>query len=96
MDGKSPKRKEITRKKRTRKEIIGLQYLSTMDIARLLQIGYPRAKKIYNVAFEKDKEELKKYILFENKVRLKTVLDVTGMNYNLLLKQINESEKLNG
>ena len=67
-----------------------------MDIARLLQIGYPRAKKIYNVAFEKDKEELKKYILFENKVRLKTVLDVTGMNYNLLLKQINESEKLNG
>ena len=84
------------RKKRTRKEIIGLQYLSTMDIARLLQIGYPCAKKIYNVAFEKDKEELKKYILFENKVRLKTVLDVTGMNYNLLLKQINESEKLNG
>lgn len=77
------------RKKRSRQELISMQYLSTTDISKLLVIGYPRAKKIFRLAYEKDKQELGTHVLYENKVRIKSVLEIAGINYNFLQKQIN-------
>lgn len=75
-------------RKRTRTELLHTQYLNTSEIARLLEIPRTRAKKIFTIAIAEDKRQLGTRQIYDTKVRIKTVLDVAGLNYNLLARQV--------
>lgn len=63
------------------------------EISRLLGIGYQEANKVFSLALSKDMLELQDRILYTNKVRTKSAIDVAGINFNLLSKQIKSSVK---
>lgn len=76
----------MSQKKKTREEVITQPYLNTSDISKLLSVTYPKAKRIYKAADQIDSEI--KYRIEPTKVRMSSVMKVTGINFNLLLKQI--------
>lgn len=73
---------------KTREELLSCQYLNISEIGRLLAVPDRQAKKIYEHSMRIDREQLKELLIFDNKVRFKTVMKVTGNDYNLLAKQI--------
>lgn len=73
---------------KTREQLLSAPYLSTVEIGRLLDIPYRQAKKIFTVSMKIDQEQLKELMIFDNKVRFKTVMKVSGNDFNLLAKQI--------
>ena len=74
-------------KKKTREEILAQQYLSKSDIHNLLIMPWATAVHVYQKAQELDAKELK-YHIWDTRVRLSSVLKVTGLSYNLLERQI--------
>ena len=74
--------------KRTREEILGLPYLKTTDIRRLLCVSAQSAKKIYSLAEKIDIDQLGDYRIEDNKVRITSVCKVTGLTIAGLQKQI--------
>lgn len=77
---------------KTRLEVFQQGYLNISDIAILLKRPWVKAKKIYLLADDLDDEELGRFRIEPHKVRIKSVLHVTGTNYNLLQKQIKSSQ----
>ncbi len=68
---------------KTRQDVIGQCYLNIHDIQLLLKVSYPTAKRIYREA-----EGLQKLRFHERKVSMREVMKATGMNINMLMKQI--------
>ena len=74
-------------KKKTREEILAQQYLSKSDIHNLLIMPWATAVHVFQKAQELDDQELK-YHIWDTRVRLSSVLKVTGLSYNLMAKQV--------
>lgn len=79
-------------RKKSREEVLGLTYLNRRDIQKLLAIPYRQASKIYAHAMEIDKEELK-YRIYDSKVRMQSVLMVSGVSLIFLTRQIQTERK---
>lgn len=73
---------------KTREQIIRQAYLNKTDISILLGISYRKAQRVYDMAMDMDRSQLGKRILFTDRVRIASVIAVTGTNYNILQKQI--------
>lgn len=56
----------------------------------MLQVPRYQAKKIFDKAKELDEQQLKDLVIYDTKVRMQSVMKVTGINFNLLQKQIKE------
>ena len=80
-------------KTKSRESLLSTVYLNRSEIARLLDIPRPRANKIFALAMKEDKRQLGERHLYDTKVRIKTVLDVAGVNYNLLARQIKAEQE---
>lgn len=75
------------KRKRTRSECIELVYLNKTDIQTLLEVSQYVAARIYEAADTIDRE-LGSMRIEPRKVRMKSVLKVSGADFNLLRKQI--------
>lgn len=75
---------------RHREELLKATYLNQSDIACMLQVPRYQAKKIFDKAKELDEKQLKDLVIYDTKVRMQSVMKVTGINFNLLQKQIKE------
>lgn len=76
---------------RTREVLLQEFYLNRTDIGRLLRISPSESRKVFDRAMELDQEQLGEWILYDNKVRIKSVLKVAGVDLNFLQKQIKTS-----
>lgn len=76
------------KRKKTREELLKEFYVSKTEIADLFAIPYCRAKKVFRLAQEKDKAELKDRVIYDTKVRLNSALNVQGFTYNQIERQI--------
>lgn len=86
-------RKRNMQKIKTRAEILSSPYITQTEIARLLELSYRDAKQVYQLARQRDTEQLgERLSIYANKTRLKSVLFVTGLDYNMLAKQIRWEE----
>lgn len=74
-------------RKKSREEVLGQAYLNRRDIQKLLALPYRQASKIYDHAMEIDKEKLK-YRIYDTKVRMQSVLEVSGVSLSMLTRQI--------
>lgn len=72
---------------KTRSEILQQVYLTKADIQRLMKVSYPVAVKIFDKALAIDQSELQ-FRPWETRVRLQTVLNINGVTYTQLEKQI--------
>lgn len=79
-------------RKKSREEVLGQAYLNRRDIQKLLAVPYRQASRIYGLAMEIDRERLK-YRCYENKVRMQSVLEVSGISLNMLTRQIQTERK---
>lgn len=73
---------------KTRQEIFNSHYLSKSDIRKLLDISEKKARKVYELAEEIDKEELGKYRIEDTKVRKKSVIKVYGIGAKDLEREV--------
>lgn len=73
---------------KTRLEVYEQTYLRISDIQILLKRPWAKSKEIYLLADAVDDEELGKFRTEPRMVRATSVYKVTGINANLLLKQI--------
>ncbi len=73
---------------KTREELLSETYLNCTEIRILLKLSQRKARKVWILAMERDREELGDYLIYENKARFKTVMKVSGNDYNLLARQI--------
>lgn len=71
---------------KTREEISKQVFLNQSDIAKLLGISRPSAKRIYNYAKEIDNERDGKYVIEPTKVRITSVCKVIGQSLNTIQK----------
>ena len=69
-----------------------MTYLNKKDIQTLLGIPYKQASRIYQHAMDLDHEKLK-YQIYDTKVRMQSVLAVSGISLNMLKKQIEPEKK---
>ena len=75
-------------RKKTREELLGEPYLNKSEIQLLLHCSRNHACKVYVMAKKLDQEQLKDMVIYDTKVRTKSVYKVTGTDFNLLSKQI--------
>lgn len=87
MDGAVPSFADI-RFMKSKEQILRQSYLNKTDISILLGISYRKAQRVYEMAMELDRSQLGKRLLFTDRVRIASVIAVTGTNYNILCKQI--------
>lgn len=75
---------------KTRKELLTEAFICKSEIKRLLNVSTSVASKVFDVAHQIDLQELGRSRMFYygKKVRLKTVMKVMGIDFNLLSKQI--------
>ena len=66
--------------------VVKQTYLNIADIQTLLGCSWKKAKRAYLLADEIEAKELQ-YRVEPHKVRMQTVLKVTGISLNLLIKQ---------
>lgn len=78
----------IAQRLKSRLEIAQSAYLSVEDIRKLLEVGYTQARKIYGFASEVDDQSLGKWRVQDRKVRMESVMLVTGKKIETILKQI--------
>lgn len=71
---------------KTRQEVARQSYLCIEDIRKLLDVSWPKAKKIYSICREIDDKELQPYIIEPTKVRISTVSKVTKIPVNMMRK----------
>ena len=76
------------RRAKTREELLSTSYLNATEIARLLDLPYRQANKVFKLSQKVDQEQLKGLLCYDNKVRFKTVLKVSGTDLNVLIRQI--------
>lgn len=76
---------------KSREEILQSSYLNKVEIARLLQIGPSQSFQVFNLAMRLDDQQLGEWKIYHNRVRLKSVMKVTGTDFNMLQKQIKMS-----
>lgn len=69
-------------------EILQQRYLNKRDIQVLLQVSRRTADKYFKIARQMDEDELQDRVIEENRARTSSVLKVSGMDYDLLMKQI--------
>ena len=74
---------------KTRQDIFNQYYVNRQDIQRLLKIPKEKARKVFVMVDEVEKQ--KRFRAHESKVPLKDVLKTAGIDYQFLKKQI-ESE----
>lgn len=75
-------------RKKSREETAAQVFLNIADIARLLDVSWQTARKIYRVADLQDNEELGLKRIEPHKVRITTVCHVTGISLVTLQRQI--------
>lgn len=80
---------------KSREEIALQFYLNKADIAKLWQLSFVKASKVYNLAKEIDDKELK-YHPEETKVRMTSVCKVMGVSLRVLKEQIGLKKKMDG
>ena len=71
---------------KTREELLNQIYLSQTDIQQLLSISYEKAKRLYDQCDYY--ENGLNFRLFENKIRMKTLLHTLGISYEELERSI--------
>lgn len=76
---------------KSREDLLKEVYLNKSEISRLLKISPPAAKRMFDSAMEIDNEQLGKWKIYDNRVRIKSVMKVAGVDFNLLQKQIKMS-----
>lgn len=76
------------KRKKSRTELLSEFYLNKAEIGYLFGLPYYRAVKVFNLAQEKDKAELQNRIIYDYKVRLTSALNVQGLTYSQLERQI--------
>lgn len=75
---------------KTRREILKDAYIRKTHIAVLLGVPRSTANKLYQIADEIDNEQLGAWRVEPQKVRMKTLLRVAGIDYKFLERQIYE------
>lgn len=76
---------------KTREDLLKEVYLNKTEISHLLKISQPAAKKMFDAAMEIDDKNLGNWKIYDNRVRIKSVLKVAGVDLNFLQKQIKTS-----
>lgn len=76
---------------KSREELLKEVYLNKIEISRLLKISPPTAKKIFDMAMELDNKDFGKWKIYDNKVRIKSVMKVAGTDFGLLEKQLKKT-----
>lgn len=71
----------------TREEIAEKCYLNVTDISRLLLISRPRAKRLFDLCREYELERTK-FIPYDSKVKIETVMTLTGKTLSTLKEQL--------
>ena len=71
---------------KTKEKVLSQTYLNIADIQTLLGCSWKKAKRAYTEANAIDEEELR-FRVEPHKVRMQTVLKVTGLSLNMLMKQ---------
>ena len=74
-------------KVKTAADILTASYLNKSDIRKLFGVGQREAVKIYDLAFQLDKEQLGINQIYDYKVRITSVCKVTGIPLSVLHKQ---------
>ena len=77
------------KKAKSREEILDSPYVSKTEIQRLTGEGYRTASRIYEMALEKDREELADRLIYQygEKVRITSVCWVLGIKYSEIKKR---------
>lgn len=75
-------------RKKSRAELLSALYLNISEIAVLLDVPRPVARKIYVKSQAIDKEQLGDFWIYQNKVRIGSVAKVSGTSIQALERQI--------
>ncbi len=78
---------------KTAADILTASYLNKSDIRKLFGVGQREAVKIYDLAFQLDKEQLGINQIYDYKVRLSSACKVTGIQLNMLRKQFEKRKE---
>ena len=78
-------------KDQKRTKILQSYYVNAGEIKRLLNISGESARVLFHVVDEEERQ--RKYRAHMNKVPLKRVLELAGIDYAFLLKQCKEEEE---
>ncbi len=78
--------------KKTREQIVNQIYVSQEDIRRLFQIGYDKAKDLYQMCDEVETEELGPWRYEHRKVRMNTLLKISQVSLDQLRQQIKNAD----
>lgn len=71
---------------KTFEEVAAQSFLNIADIQKLLGISYRSAKKAYALADQIDRE-LGEFRIEPHKVRMRSLMKVTGLDLNMIRKQ---------
>ena len=76
---------------KSREDLLNEVYLNKAEISRLLKVSPPAAKKIFDSSMALDNKVLGNWKIYNNRVRINSVMKVAGIDYNLLQKQIKKT-----
>jgi len=78
---------------KTAADILTASYLNKSDIRKLFGVGQREAVKIYDLAFQIDKEQLGINQIYDYKVRITSACKVTGIPLSVLRRQFDTENR---
>lgn len=73
---------------KTREQLLRECFLNRAEIQRLYGFSQKKANKVFDMANAFDDDDLKEYRIDDRKVRLTTVLKITGVSYKTLERNV--------
>lgn len=73
---------------KTREQLLRECFLNRSEIQRLYGFSQKKANKVFDMANAFDDDDLKEYRIDDRKVRLTTVLKITGVSYKTLERNV--------
>ena len=70
----------MVRKIKSRGEMLTSLHLTQTEIGRLFGLPYQKAKKVFALAMQKDADELKERLIYEDRARMSSVLWVLDIS----------------
>lgn len=77
---------------KVKQKILTKYYVNITEIHKLLDISYAKAKQLFDLAYDQEKEEYQ-FRPHDFKVELKRVLKIARIDYNFLCKQIKNAQE---
>ena len=68
------------RKIKSREEMLTSLHLTQTEIGRLFGLPYQKARKVFALAMQKDADELKERLIYEDRARMSSVLWVLDIS----------------